>query len=133
MVECGGLLNEEMMDSEKTGPALDLEIALSHVDGDRELLAELCTMFLQDYPRLIGEAGDAILQNDGSTLERIAHTLKGRLAFFGIQKARKQVMDLELMGRNRDLHPARQALTDVESEMRSILSEFESLSQEPNA
>jgi HPt (histidine-containing phosphotransfer) domain-containing protein len=131
--EFGVLLNGARMDSEKPGPILDLEVALAHVDGDRELLAELCTMFIQDYPRLIGEARDAILQNDSSTLERVAHTLKGRLAFFGIQKARNQLMELEAMGRNKDLHPARQALVDIESEMKSILSEFEPLCREPNS
>ena len=122
-----------MMYSNSTGKALDLDIALSHVDGDRPLLAELAAMFLQDYPRLQGEARDSIRKGDHASLERVAHTLKGRLAFFGIQKARERVAKLEMMGRMNDLSQAMQALAEVETEMEGILLEFESLSRELGA
>jgi HPt (histidine-containing phosphotransfer) domain-containing protein len=121
------------MDSDKTGRALDLAIALAHVDGDRQLLAELAAVFYQDYPRLRSEAERSIAQGDHSGLERAAHTLKGRLAFFGIQKAREQVAALETMGRINDLSRAMQALAEIETEMESILSEMESLSREQTA
>jgi HPt (histidine-containing phosphotransfer) domain-containing protein len=118
-----------MMHSENTGRALDLNVALAHVDGDRQFLAELATLFVQDYPRLRDEARESILKGDHSSLERAAHTLKGRLAFFGIQKAREQAIALETMGRTRDLSYAGQALADVEREMESVLLEIESLSR----
>jgi len=121
-----------MTHTKKSGHALDLEIALSHVDGDRQLLAELTEMFLQDYPRLLDEARNSVLQGDHSGLERAAHTLKGRLAFFGIHKAREQVSELEMMGRINDLSRALQALAEVEADMEGILPEFESLSREQN-
>lgn len=109
---------------------MDVDVALTYVDGDLELLAELSAMFLQDYPRLIGEARSSILKGDHSSLERAAHTLKGRLAFFGVQKAREQVLELETMGRMNDLARAGQALAQVEAEMEDILPEFESLIRE---
>jgi len=121
-----------MADSQKTGHALDLEIALAHVEGDRQLLAELSAMFLQDYPRLLGEAKSAILQGDHSGLERLAHTLKGRLAFFGIRKAHEQVLELEMMGRTNAMARAPQALAAIEAELEGILPEFESLTREQN-
>jgi len=121
------------MDSDKTGSALDLDMALAHVDGDRQFLAELASMFLQDYPRLRSEAHEAIRQGDPKSLERAAHTLKGRLAFFGVQKARDKVIALEMLGRTNNLSSATQMLADVEAEMESILVEFESLSRDPNA
>jgi HPt (histidine-containing phosphotransfer) domain-containing protein len=120
----------EMMELKKTGRALDLDVALAHADGDRQLLAELSAMFLQDYPRLLDEARDSILQKDHSGLERAAHTLKGRLAFFGICRAHEQVLELEMMGRHRDLTRARQALAEVETEMEGILAELEALARE---
>jgi HPt (histidine-containing phosphotransfer) domain-containing protein len=115
------------MHTNKSERALDIDVALAHVGGDQQLLAELATVFLQDYPRLCNEARQAIQQGDHSSLERAAHTLKGRLAFFGINKGREQVAALELMGRGNDLSGAVQALADVEREMKSILLEFESL------
>ncbi len=107
--------------------ALDLDVALAHVDGDANLLSELAAMFVQDYPRLIKEAHNSILKNDCPGLERAAHTLKGRLAFFGITKHRDRLLNLECMGRDQDLARAGEALTEIESEMKHILAEFESL------
>ena len=112
---------------------MDWEIALEHVGGDRELLAELVTVFLQDYPRLKSEAQQAIAQGDHSRLERAAHTLKGRLAFFGIHKVRDQAAALELMGRTNDVSRATQAWAEIESEMIRVLIELHSLSREQTA
>jgi len=103
---------------------------MAHVDGDAQFLSELAAMFVEDYPRLIEEARTAILQNDHSGLERAAHTLKGRLAFFGVSKIRDQILGLEMMGRENDLPPAPKALSAIETEMDSILPEFESLIRE---
>ncbi len=119
-----------MVRSNKTGYALDVEVALAHVDGDRQLLAELSAMFLQDYPRLIQETQNAIQQSDYASLERAAHTLKGRLAFFGVLKSRRRVLELERMGREKDLTGAREALDEVRGDIEGVLPEFESLSRE---
>jgi HPt (histidine-containing phosphotransfer) domain-containing protein len=120
------------MNPGKSKRALDLDIALAHVDNDTQLLSELASMFVQDYPRLMEEARNSILQNNCSELERAAHTLKGRLAFFGIGFLRDQLLNLEMMGRHNDLTRAHQALTEIELEMKSILPEFELLILEQN-
>jgi HPt (histidine-containing phosphotransfer) domain-containing protein len=120
------------MDSKETGQASNWDIALTHVDGDRELLVELAAMFVQDYPRLRDEARDSILKGDCSGVERAAHTLKGRLAFFGIHKAREEAILLEMMGRTKDLSRAEKALADVDAAMESVLMEFALLSREQN-
>lgn len=111
---------------------LDLDIALSHVDGDLQLLGELAALFLQDYPRLRDELRDSISKKDPASLERAAHTLKGRLAFFGIQKVREQALGLEMIGRAQNLAQAPQSLSEIETEMESILPEFDILAREQN-
>ncbi len=121
------------MESDRSGPALSLDLALAHVDGDSQLLSELAAMFVQDYPRLLEEARKSILQNESSGLERAAHTLKGRLAFFGITKLRDRIARLEEMGRDCDLSKAAQALDEIETGMKHILTEFEMLIRELNA
>jgi len=118
---------DTMIKSENTGRALDLDVALAHVDGDRQLLAELAALFVRDYPRLRDEARESIGKEDHSGLERAAHTLKGRLAFFGIQTGREQTIALEMMGRTGDLSRAAQVLASVESALESLLPELESL------
>jgi HPt (histidine-containing phosphotransfer) domain-containing protein len=119
-----------MMHSDKTGRILDLDVVLARVDNDRRLLAELATIFLQDYPRLRNEIQQSLLQDDHSSLERAAHTLKGRLAFFGIHTAIEQAGALEKMGRTNDLSCARQTVAEIDAEMKSILLELESLTRE---
>ena len=109
---------------------IDLTAALAHVDGDLQLLAELAAMFLQDYPRLLNEVRQSIVEGDYSSLERAAHTLKGRLAFFGVENARIQALKLEMMGREQDPDGVWQVLADLEVEIEDSMPEFHRLARE---
>jgi len=106
---------------------MDLDVALSYVDGDIQFLAELAELFLQDYPHLMEELRHSIQQGNHSDLERAAHTLKGRLAFFGLNRMRDKAFGLELMGRERNSANTVRALAEFESAMVGILPEFTSL------
>jgi len=119
-----------MTDSNKANREMDLDIALSHVDGDIQFLAELAELFLQDYPRLMEEMRHSILQSNHSDLERTAHTLKGRLAFFGLNRMRDKLFGLEMMGRERNSTNSKRLLAEIESAMERILPEFTSLVRE---
>ncbi|MBN1566274.1 MAG: Hpt domain-containing protein [Acidobacteria bacterium] len=119
-----------MADSEELRKDMDLDIALSHVDGDRQLLAELAALFLKDYPRLVREMREFLIRTDFAGLERTAHTLKGRLAFFGIQRVREMALKLEMMGRGQELAHAEQLLASIETEMKNVLPEFVGLARE---
>ncbi len=114
------------MPSDGKGESLDLDVALSHVDGDRELLRELSGIFIEDYPRMLEEMQNSVLGRDHATLERLAHTLKGRLAYFGAAEARGSAADLETMGRERDLAGAWKSLEELDSAMAGVLRELES-------
>ena len=109
---------------------MNTDIALEHVDGDREFLAELVEMFIEDYPRLIQEAKDAFMKNDPEGFERTMHTLQGRLAFFGVQKEHEKALKLEEMGREKNLAGAGESLPEVEADMKTVMCEFESLIRE---
>lgn len=106
---------------------MDRSVALAHVDGDVELLGELAAMFVKDYPRFLSAARDAIEKGDCATLEREAHTLKGRLAFFGVSAARDKALALETAGRRSDPAAASQILAELESAMACVLPELEAL------
>ena len=120
----------EMMDSGRAGREMDLNIALSHVDGDLQFLAELAELFLQDYPRLLEELRHSVLSEDYSNLERAAHTLKGRLAFFGLNTLRDKLFGLEMMGRERNSANIGPVLADIEFAVARILPEFALLVRE---
>jgi two-component system, sensor histidine kinase and response regulator len=110
--------------------SIDWTIALVHVDGDKQLLAELAAMFAQDCPRLLLEARESIAQMDHSSLERAAHTLKGRLAFFGIHDLRDKALRLETMGRMQLSDEASESLAEIEAGIERIIPEFNALSRE---
>ena len=124
------LAGTTFMHIDSPGKVLDIDVALAHAGGDREFLSELASMFVQDYPRWVDEAGEAILEKNHVVLERAAHTLKGRLAFFGIAKLRDQLAELEKMGREQDLSQALPALIYIKAEMEAILPEFKPLIRE---
>jgi HPt (histidine-containing phosphotransfer) domain-containing protein len=119
-----------MTDSNKATKEMDLDVALSYVGGDIQFLAELAELFLQDYPRLMEEMRHSIRLSNHSDLERAAHTLKGRLAFFGVNAMRDKAFGLEMMGRERNSTNAVQALAEIESAMEGLLLEFNSLVRE---
>jgi HPt (histidine-containing phosphotransfer) domain-containing protein len=116
-----------MADSDKTREEMNLDIALSHVDGDIQFLAELAELFLQDYPRQLELVRFSILNDNHSELERAAHTLKGRLAFFGLNAMRDRAFELEMMGRNRKSDGAARRLAEFESGMQRVLKDLSSL------
>ena len=107
---------------------MDWTVALEHAGGDRELLMELAAMFVEDFPRRAYEARAAISRGDAETLEREAHTMKGRMAFFGINAIREQAANLEQLGRQARLEDAGIVLDEVELAIRVVLPEFQALS-----
>jgi two-component system, sensor histidine kinase and response regulator len=119
-----------MTESDTARKEMDLDVALLYVDGDIQFLAELGEIFLQEYPRLLEEMRNSIREGNHYELERAAHTLKGRLAFFGFNKTRDKAFRLETMGRERNSGNGAIALAELESAMESILPELTSLVRE---
>jgi HPt (histidine-containing phosphotransfer) domain-containing protein len=117
----------------KAEESLDWTVALNRVDGDNHLLGELASIFLQEYPHLLDEMRDSIARDDRTALERAAHTLKGRVAFFGINNVRDQAMELEMIGRVGNLEGARNKLADIETQMERIIPELGLLALEQRA
>lgn len=67
---------------------------LSRLDGDRQLLADLCEMSLVELPRMAQSLKDAVEQADANAVHRAAHRLKGSLSVFG---AGPHIEDCEAM------------------------------------
>ena len=86
---------------------------LDRVGGDEELLREITTIFLEEYPALIDEIQAAVSGRDARRLERAAHSLKGSVANFGAQAATQAAYRLETLGRRGELQDAAIALDDL--------------------
>ncbi len=105
----------------------DQTAALARLDGDSELLWELVTLFLDDYPRLLEEINEAIVRGDSQALARAAHSLKGAVGVFAAQGAFAAALTLEQMGRTGDLTQAEEAYASLERELEALKSAFAAL------
>jgi two-component system, sensor histidine kinase and response regulator len=94
-----------------TAPAVivDPVEALEHVGGDPELLRELIDVFLQDCPRMMEEAREALQAGDVRKLKRAAHSLKGAVGILGGKAAFESALRLETIARQGDLSQAKPA------------------------
>ncbi len=98
-------------------PVLNWQAALARVKGKEELLKRLVPLFLEQFPKLLSEAREAIAQRDNKTLERAAHTLKssaGSLCAFAASDAAQR---LEEIGRDPELANAEAAYGKLEEEI----------------
>jgi len=90
-------------------PVFDIEAALNHVEGDRDLLAEIVAMFRDSCPEQMAQMQDAIKQGDADALQRAAHKLKGAASSIGAMGVRASALELEHIARNNKLNLANQA------------------------
>ena len=107
---------------------LNRALALERVGGDEELLREIAVLFLEDYPSLMSKIQKAIVVNDACGLERAAHSLKGSVANFGSDAAYQAALDLEQIGRSRNLEGVADALAHLIAVMSYVCPELEALS-----
>jgi CheY-like chemotaxis protein len=77
--------------------------AMGRVEGDKELLAELVELFAGDCPRLLAEIRQAIERDEGLSLSRAAHALKGAASNFGAKAVVAMSLQLEEMGRQENV------------------------------
>lgn len=109
---------------------LDVADLLERVDGDRELLGELVSMFLEDYRSLLSKIHEAVKYGDATSLTKAAHTLKGAVGNFSAERASQAARKLECMGRSGDMVHAHDALAHLEDEMSQLVTELTALRKE---
>jgi HPt (histidine-containing phosphotransfer) domain-containing protein len=77
---------------------VSLEV-LERVGGDRELLAEISRLFVDDAPLHLNRIRAALDARDGESLRRAAHGLKGAAANFDAEGVVAAARALEEIGR----------------------------------
>ena len=80
-------------------PAFDRALLMERMESDAELIGTLVTVFASDCPELLSEIEEALAADDGPTLERAAHTLKGAVSVFHAERSRARSELLERLGR----------------------------------
>jgi two-component system, sensor histidine kinase and response regulator len=110
-----------------TSSSFDIDAALQHVEGDRELLDEIVRIFLDECPRNMADIQNSIRAADPSVLERAAHTLKGAAANLCAGGVTRSAADLENCARTGDLSQARDQFHALQDAVGQLLHELEGL------
>ena len=91
----------------------DKEAALAMIDGDTALFGELIGLFMTESDELLNQVQEAITQRNAKLLERAAHSLKGSVAAFSAESARRVAQTLETIGAHGDLDRAETVASDL--------------------
>jgi HPt (histidine-containing phosphotransfer) domain-containing protein len=84
-------------------PVLDLDAALEHTGGDRELLQQLCSVFAEECPRQLEEVRVAVQSQTPRSIQRAAHKIKGSASVVGGIQASRAAQQLELAAGTDDM------------------------------
>jgi len=109
---------------------LDRATLMERLGGDVELFHEIAGLFQEDCPKLLSQIRSAVRTTNAPALERAAHTLKGCVANFGARAAYRAALDLEKMGRERQLDRASSACETLEAEITRFQQALEALARE---
>ena len=82
-------------------------------DGDPRMLAELIELFLDDAPSQLAALRLALDQQDGASLARAAHSLKGSSANFGARRLEALCLRLERIGRTGSVQAVEPLLAEL--------------------
>jgi CheY-like chemotaxis protein len=100
----------------------DLSEAMKTVNGDKELLKEIATLFLENAANDLSKIREGIFNKDATAVERAAHSLKGSVANFGAKRAFDAAYRLERIGREGQITAAETAGLELEKELAALKS-----------
>jgi len=93
---------------------------LRELDASGSLLSTLITHFLENVPTRLAALQDALQQGDGPALARVAHELTGVSGNLGAQHMRHLSVDLQALGKAKDLTKAGALLAQLVSEFELV-------------
>ena len=93
---------------------------LRELDSSCGLLSTLITHFLEDVPSRLATLQGALQQGDGEALARVAHELNGSSGNLGIRNMRQLCIELQALGKTKDLTKAGALLAQLVSEFELV-------------
>jgi len=93
---------------------------LKQIEGDVDLLREIVSLFLADYPRRLGELKDAVTRGDSKAVSSAAHSIKGSVASLAARPCYEAAQRLEQMGSSGDLTGVGAACATLEAEVERL-------------
>ena len=110
----------ELLQAVEVQACLDWNAALRNLEGDEGFLCELCQMFLTQCPALLAAVEEAVIAQDADELMRTAHAMKGSAQVIGARATAAVALQLEALGRDRNLTAASIALADLQAHLEKL-------------
>jgi PAS domain S-box-containing protein len=112
---------------------LDRAVLVARIGGNEKLLHELVNVFRDDSDNQVTELRAALLEGNAAKLGEAAHSLKGMVAFFGVDSVTQAALQLEKLGRQGDLGGAQEALGRLTHELDRLKAGLSAILSEPEA
>lgn len=103
----------------------DKDAVLERCDNDSELVKELMTLFIEDYPRSIGEVEQAVKNGNSSAISRTAHSIKSALGNLGAMIAYQTAYDIEVSAKKGELEDIKKKYDLLVSSISDFLNAWE--------
>jgi HPt (histidine-containing phosphotransfer) domain-containing protein len=111
---------EETPETSAPQEVFDRERALAMQDGNFGLLAEMATLFLDDYPILLSAIRASIQRDDAGALSAYACVPKSSAANLGALSVFEHAQDLERIGKENSLHSAREVCDNLDESLANL-------------
>ena len=103
---------------------VDLAAAMRWLGGDRKLLEELVTIFMDDSPKRLQAIRAALTASDGKQVEHVAHSLKGSAAILGATKLQTAALALEDAAHDGHTENGSQLVAQIAQELDRVMAFF---------
>src|SRR5579864_904365 len=95
--------NEPRATAPAVSDPLNAAELLEHVQGDRELLAEIVRLFAAGLPEVLQGLRESVARGDAAGVARMAHALKGSVGNFARRGAYRAVEEMEKSAKENNL------------------------------
>jgi HPt (histidine-containing phosphotransfer) domain-containing protein len=103
-------------------PLFNREAMLARLGGDQELFQELVQLFMEECPRLLESARQAIRDRDAQTLRTATHTMRGSVSYMDAREVQQAAQRLEELACRSALSDAAEAFRDLEEAVERLLT-----------
>ncbi len=83
------------MNTQSSEPDFDLSFLEEIADGNKEFLIESIDMFLVQTPEIFDTLSKAVASKDWVTTHALAHKVKSNLGFFGMDRIKSVMQEIE--------------------------------------
>ncbi|MVN22302.1 Hpt domain-containing protein [Mucilaginibacter arboris] len=105
----------------------DLSFLEEIADGNKEFMIESIDMFLVQTPEIFNSMSNSISCGDWATTSALAHKVKSNLGFFGMQRIKDEMQEIEINAKAGGTDPM--LAKKFESAKKSITKSIEQLYQ----